>query len=281
MRTGTYYFGRLNFLALIKDKTKFILKGLREAKIVNIGDFSWGLFGIEQMNTAIGSVITGELVKYEPEGEEIVAEPETHKLKPATIENKVRARSRFIIELESNLIAYHPTYGITKNQFCSNFTKLFEDAYDILVNVEIQSIDEPLKFIKELERFHKIDMIKIYLHPSNPSNRDMWDDIDKKLKKRGVSYYTEELKAKKDPSDKGLINIQDDEEIKSKIIMSEDGYGETKVSGYLDKEYKTISTRNNPIKAEAPIGTEVEPYSIIDSLRDTFEKIKSRFKHDS
>ncbi len=177
MRLVDYYFGRINFIAHVPNKRDFILNGLKTDAFVDYRSYSWGFFNINELESDIGSVVCGTLIKHEPLGEETIAELETHSIKPTKLPNKVVAQSIFFIHIETSLIAYHPTRDISNSQFYRNFEKIFEKAYGTLVNVEIQSIDEPMKFIEEIERFKKIDKIEMYLHPSNPDSRNYWKKV--------------------------------------------------------------------------------------------------------
>jgi hypothetical protein len=59
--------------------------------------------------------------------------------------------------------------------------------------------------------------------------------------------------------------------------MTEDGYGETQVRGYLDGELKTISSKENPITCDAP-NDEFESKTVFNILKHKFTDIMSRFK---
>jgi len=271
-----YYFGRLNILASYKDKRKFILEGLRTKKIIEKRKFLWGFFDIQEIESEIGTIFYGNLVKYFPVKREKIVETQDHKLGEKSIENKVIGSSSFFIHVYSSLIAYHPKSGIiNRNQFTKTFCEIFEEAYErMFVDIEIQSIDEQFKVIETLKKFSKILKIRISLHPSNPSNRDLWAKVDERLKKLHAGSYQEQISAK--PNTKGLLNIEEDEDIKSKISMSEDGYGETRVDGIINNEKKTISTKDNPIRARAPRDEE-DPKKVFNSLISTFKKLLKRF----
>lgn len=270
-----YYFGRLNLIANYTDKREFILVGLRSPKFVEHRGYKWGFFEASELQTEFGPFLHGYLVKYKPETDEEVAVPETRKLSDEAIANRVTAKSRFFLHVESGLIAYHPVGNqIESRTFCKRFVKLFENAFNnFFVNAEIQAIEEQYKIFEAIKKFKSISKVVIYLHPSNPSNSERWERVDKRLKTLGASSYHEQYEGK--PKGYGL-DIVEDEELTSKIFMADDGYGKADVTGEMDGEVRTISTKDNPITALAP-NDEEPPETVIDRLSSTIKSIFSRF----
>ncbi len=143
----------------------------------------------------------------------------------------------------------------------------------MFVNAEIQSIEEEYKIFEAIRAFQKIQRLHIYLHPSNPSNRDVWRRTDDRLKNVGASNYYEHYDA--DPL-LGNLNIIDDEDINSKITMADDGYGKADITGIIDGEIKTISTKDNPISTQAP-GDDNPPITVLNRLLEKIQTIFRRF----
>ncbi|MGK9477904.1 hypothetical protein [Melioribacter sp. OK-6-Me] len=277
IRDITYYFGRLNLIAHYENKREFLLKALKSNIIWKHKDTNWGFFDIEEIDSEHGSFIHGYLVKYSPNYNEEVANPETHNLEEQQINNYVLAKSRFFLHINSGLITYHPVgVIISKEIFRKNFCKLFEHSLEgMFVSAEIQSIDEEEKIFEAIKKFKKVLKLQIYLHPSNPNNRDIWKRTDDRLKKLGASKYKEYYEAQED----GNLNITDDEEINSKISMADDGYGQAAVTGEMDGEKKTVKTGDNPVTAKAP-GDNLKPAEALEILMAKIKEIFGRFKHE-
>lgn len=276
IRPVQYYFGRLNILANYDDKRKFLLKALKTKKKLEHRNSNWGFFEIKELQSEFGDFIHGFLVKYRPDFSEEVANEETHNLQIQDIENFVIAKSRFFLHIESGLIAYHPSgNAIRPKIFKVRFTKLFEFALDdFFISTEIQSIEEEFKIFDAIKRFQKIRTVNIYLHPSNPTNRDRWKRTDDRLKELRVGSYQEKYDAEPVSGD---LDIREDEEIASKIVMADDGYGIAEVSGILDNEEKKISTGDNPTSTQAP-NDEESAENVLEALANKIRELFGRFK---
>ena len=271
-----YFFGRLNLIANYTDKREFLLRALQTSKIIFHRGNNWGFFEAKETETEFGLFISGFLVKYKGEIDEEVAVPETHSLTDIAAANRVVAKSRFFLHIESGLIAYHPVANKIGNEtFCERFVQLFEEALDkFFVSADIQAIEERYKIFEAIRRFKTISKVFVYLHPSNPRSTKRWKRIDDRLKRLGASKYQEQYESK--PNGDGLDIIRDPE-LKSKITMADDGYGKAEVTGQIEGETRTISTRDNPITALAA-NDDQPPESVISKLGSALKKIFSRFR---
>jgi len=278
-REITYYFGRLNLIAHYEDKKEFLLRALKTTKIWEYKDTNWGFFDISEIDSKLGTFIHGYLVKYSNNFKEEIANPETHSIEEQQIKNYVIAKCRFFLHIDSGLISYHPVGTIiSKETFKKRFCELFEHSLEnMFVSAEIQSIDEEEKIFEAIRKFKKIIKLQIYLHPSNPSNRERWKKTDERLKELGVAKYKEHYEA--DESD-GNLNIIDDEDIYSKITMADDGYGQASVTGDLEGERKTIKTGDNPVIAKAP-SDYLEASKVLEILMLKIKEIFDRFKNEN
>lgn len=278
-RNIKYYFGRLNLIAVFNDKKEFLLRALKTKKFLQHRDFNWGFFDIIEINSDLGDFLHGYLVKYKPEFSEEVANPETHSLEDQEIDNFVVAKTRFFLHIKSGIISYHPIGNIiSRETFVERFCKLFEHSLEnMFINAEIQSIEEDYKIFDVIRAFSKIKRVQIYLHPPNPSNREIWKRTDERLKKLGAANYYEHYEV--DP-EIGNLNITEDSEINSKISMADDGYGKADVTGELNGEVKTISTSDNPITTQAP-NDDVEASNVLDKLLIKLRIIFSRFNDEN
>lgn len=274
-----FRFGRVNILSSYDDKTALLRKGFKTKKIVIEDKFSWGFFNIEELDTELGKVFTGFLCKYAPIKLEEKADPTIHSIIDEEIENRIIAKSRFFLIVKSGLIAYHTiSNSISPNQFSKFFTQLFIEEFDrLFLNIDIQSIKEEYEIFDAIKKFEQIQKVTIILHPSNPNNRDSWDHIDKLIKNLEAASMKEEIFYKE--NSKGLQNISSNNEIVSRIQMTEDGYGETQVRGYMNGELKTISSKQNPITCDAP-NDEFEANTVFNILKHKFRNILGRFKNN-
>jgi hypothetical protein len=273
--TIRYYFGRLNIIAVYDDKRQFLLTSLRADVVVATKTYNWGFFNIEEIETPDRSFVHGFLVKYAPEGEEEIVVPESRQINDEAIKNRLNAKSRFFLHIPSGLIAYHPVGGrIEQHQFRKHFAQLITEANEgFFTSAEIQSVDDEYVFMDLVRQFQTIQKVRVFLVPSNPSNRDVWERTDDRLKRLNAATYEEEIVAH--PKSDGL-NVWEDTELTSKFVMAQDGYGEATVTGKIDGENKTVSTKENPITTQAP-NDDKEPDKVLAILKFTFDKIFQRF----
>ena len=270
-----YYFGRFNLIATYQNKKEFLLRGLQTKKYIPHRNHLWGFVEITEIKTNQGLFIHGYLVKYKAESGEEVVLPEKHKLGEVRVPNTVEAKSRFFLHIESGLIAYHPVGGQIENEmFSERFVEIFHEALDkMFVNAEIQAIEDRFQVLEIIKKFRSISKVEVYLHPSNPNLSPLWKNVDARIKKVGANNYTEVYEVTKEGS---TLDVADDEDIRGKIAMAEDGYGEADVTGDMDGEVRRISTKDNPITAQAP-GDEETPESVLENLKDPLQRIFDRF----
>jgi hypothetical protein len=279
-REVRYYFGRLNVIAARFDKENLISAGLfadgeQPQAIVSHRGLNWGFFRLERIQTTFGEFVHGFLVKFRPRTDEEIAIPETREIDDRMIENRIRAKARFFIHLSSHVIAYHP-FGreISRRVFASRFKELFEaNLGRFLVEAEIFPIEEERRINEAIMSLDSISRVRVYLHPSNPSNREVWKGVDERLRALEVASYREEYNAQ--PGTDGLA-IAQDPEVNSKIAMAEDGYGSVQIIGLSDGEKRTVTTRDAPVVALAPYDDE-PPEVVLERLADTVRKILERF----
>src|SRR5690348_4857251 len=183
-RRVRYYFGRFNLIGHYDNKQEYVISGLRSPAVVRSRGQHWQFFEVAPIESEMGLFQSGYLGKYKPRTEEEIAVPLAQKLDDQTIENLVVAKARFFLHLASGLIAYHPVGSqITREQFRRRFAEVFEAAKEnFFVNAEIQSVQEGETIRDAIKGFSAIRSIDIYLHPSNPSLRDVWKRTDERLK---------------------------------------------------------------------------------------------------
>lgn len=270
-----YYFGRLNLIAQRQDKQRLLSEGIQGEQIVFHRGLNWGFFDIATVNTELGDFISGVLARFRPVSKEEIAVPETHLIDRGTVANRINAKARFFLHVPSHIIAYHP-FGrdISRSVFVNRFEELFErNAGGFFIQAEILPIDEEQRIRTAMRGMQRVSSIHVKLHPSNPTNRDVWKDVDERLRRMQVGSYRENYES--DASSEGL-QLGNDREINQKIAMAEDGYGTVYVTGESEGRKRTISNRDMPVVAEAP-GDEEPPEVVLEHLATAVKSILNRF----
>ena len=272
MPTTRFSFGRLNLIAEYEDKEQFLLKGLKTDKLLTVRGHQWGYFEVERMDL-LGGMLAGYLVKLRAVQPEEVVDLRTHGLALTDVENRVIAKSRFYMHIVTGLIAYQIVSGhIYGDLFRRYFAKLFVEGYgDFFVNADIQAVEERTKFLETLATYERVRQVTIKLHPSNPSFAPTYRRVDERLKKLQVKGYREIYSAERG---EGLA-VGDDEEIRSKVVMAEDGYGEARAKGMRAGHEQTISTLENPMSTQAETQGRTMR-QVLDQLLDMFESLIGR-----
>ncbi|MGO8717589.1 MAG: DUF4747 family protein [Acidobacteriaceae bacterium] len=277
-RTVTYLFGRLNIIAQESDKSTIYKTALSPSIPALLHRFhKWGFSDVMLLHDEeFGDIYEGYLVKYKDQEAVEVVDTEARMIEDENVRNLVAAHSRFFLHLASGIIAYHPVGNqISGSAFVARFAAAVEHAFDdFFISAEILPINEPELMQEAIRRFSRIDRLSIYLHPSNPSNRQIWRRIDERLRAMNAMDYREEYHSK--GSDGGL-NPDVDKSIGRKIAMAEDGYGHAEVKGIREGKKRTISTRTQPLSADAP--SDAAPSAtVLRALSDTFSSVLRRFQ---
>ncbi len=180
------------------------------------------------------SFFSAYLVKYSGEfGEEVVDE-NSGGLSETNVKNKVIGKVRFLIIPNESLLIFHEEGNIINQSiFRNKFSELFEKNFNnFFVKTSTSPIIDEYFFLDEITKFQSLKNITISLVPSNPRFSDRWRDIDERLRNNHVTNYKEILENKSSGS------VELDDETKSKVYMSEDGYGETTATGIDDQGNK-------------------------------------------
>lgn len=266
----TYYFGRLNFIS--KRNLYDLLKA--GYKYRSDANTRFGLFEVRSFNDSdLGIVYTGELIKYvDYKQEDVIKEDQ---ITVEVISDAIKGRCKFFLTESDHVIAYNP-YGriISDKAFKRAFSGILiaaDDSFD--VDSLIYPINYEYQFRSFLQKMKRIDKLTFNLTPSNPNNRETWQNIDDKLNKMNVKKYKEEFLAKDGSS------LELDDESDAKITMAEDGYGKATGQGIdSDDNDVVVSTE----KAENILKKKVKPDQndnvVKESLKSTFENIRERFK---
>ena len=272
-----YLFGRLSVIANPDDKMSYFIKTLNSSHRIEKNRSFWGFFDVNTLTSSEGEFFSGFLVKYKKAVAEEIVDRESRSIIDIDVEFRVLAKSRFFLHFKTGMIAYHPVGNtISKEQFRENYCELFEKANGgLFVAAKMTSLLEQYKILESLKSFQRIDKINFHLRPSNPTNRDEWKEVDDMLHRLDAGYYDESFISK--PGSTGLHNVIEEPVIKQKTHMSEDGYGETKVTGKRNGEIVTISSEDNPISQKAP-NDDHESITVLDKLIGKFRSVIERFE---
>lgn len=276
--TEQYLFARLSLQPIKrgKERQEEILAGLNGTAIKHKG-LLWSFFDLSELEVDGQRFLQGKLVKYSPEGQEKVADEEQREIHLQDIRNVVEAESPFFIHLgeEETIVAFHPVVSaISQKTFRARFIELYRRAHNnFFVDPDLELINERLAIWEALRRFEKILRFKVKLHRPNPSTREEWKKVAEDLEEKNAKEYREEYVADKDSSG---LDIADDDEIRGKVLMAEDGYGEASVTGLLNGKRSFASTSKSPVSAQVA-KLEATEQGKLEVLIETFRKIWSRF----
>jgi hypothetical protein len=261
----------------IENKLQFMLDGMTTESKTSYLKHAYKLVDVNVKN----KFISGFLIKYDPYSVDEVFDDAKSKLSTDTIKNKVIAKSFFIVDYDNGLLIFEEIPNlISKNTFISRFKELFidnhKDKRKVLIN--ISGIVEQYSFLERVKDLKKIEKITLNLVPSNPHFADRWEIVDERFKKLNIGKYREIQETK---NNEGIII---DEETESKILMSEDGYGDTFVLGKDENNIlTTISTKSKERTVTLDIPKSIFEQglvSIINFMEKTISKIKDRTNNE-
>lgn len=265
-----YYFGRLNIFGYQGTKEIFLERAFTSQYCHDDDKYKWGFLDIEKFPYNGRLIFFGHLVKYSPNDSENVFSEDEHKILDIQIKNRVIAESNFILDCKTGIIAYNDIQGkLGYIQFKTYFCKLIERSLnDVLVTAEIEFLNDEHTFFEQIFDLDKIETIKIYLHPSNPNNREIWKDTDIRLQKMEAEKYSQKFHSKKG------LKIREDTKIIGDITMALDAYGSASVEGYKNDNKLMLSTGEKPMKQKGEIEGSKE--TILNSIWNKFQELFER-----
>ena len=261
----------------IENKLQFMLDGMVTKSKTSHNKHAYKLVDVNVKN----NYISGYLIKYDSYSIDEVYDDTNAKLSTDSTKNKIVAKSYFIIEYDAGLLIFEEVSNqISKNTFIERFKELFIDNHKekrtVLIN--ISGIVEQYSFLERVKELKKIEKITLNLVPSNPHFADKWENVDERLRKLNIGKYKEVQETK---SNEGIII---DEETESKILMSEDGYGDTQVYGKDENNIETfISTKSKERTVSIDIPKNIFDQglvSIINYMDKKIKKIKERTNNE-
>lgn len=273
----TYLCGRLNLIAgTTKNKRDYVLDSLKNGATVTHDNYEWGFFDVAPVQVDGHELVSGFLAKFIPTVEEEIVDKNQHCLSMTKVDDRVIAKSSFFHHIDSGLIAFQAVSGkITANQFRKRFCQVFSRANeDMLCDAEIQIVTDEADILKRIHQFKSVRLIRIHLHPSNPSSRHIWQAIDDDMRNLSVDDYKQEFKSNK-PG--GMKVPADGDSTYKGILMANDGYGNAEIVGTSVEDRKLIlSTEKIPVKTDIPPTDDRQ--SIAESVWEFFEKVLNRFR---
>lgn len=270
--TVTYLFGRLNLVAHYDDKRTYLISLMESRKYLHKRGFEWGIFDVEALVADGQAFIFGHLCKYLPSDSEEIVDKSAGKTGQRPVDNHLVAKSPFVLHVKSGLIAFHPVPNhIVPSTFRKMFAELLKHAQDkIMIEADVQMVHQEYQILKVLKKFDQIRSLKIELHPSNPSNREVWKRTDERLRRMKARTFKQEY-----TSMDGL-QVDENDEVYGDILMASDGYGKASIHGIMNGKVVTASTEQVPVKGQAP--SEAPPQRILDHLIEWFREIWDRMK---
>lgn len=261
----------------IEDKKEFLLKGIDSRVATKFRDYAYRVIDV----TEVEGFIVGSLIKYDPYSVNEVFNDQTGKLSEGGIKNKIVAKALFLINMDESLIIFETVPNwISKQTFTDRFKEIFKDNQDggMFAEFHISPIKEEYSFIEQVKKMSVVSKLRMHLVPSNPRFRDQWKDVDERLRNNHISKYKEEQESQ----DIGGLTV--DEITESKLMMTEDGYGDSTAYG-KDEEGQPVIIRtlnkDKDVQKNIPEATYgMGFHAIIAFIMGTINKIKSRTNKD-
>lgn len=257
------------------NKIDFLMIGLSNKVLLEKKGSLFQVFHNEIFEYENVKYITGELVKYKPTDSEEVVDVITRSIKIESIQNKIVARIRYIIDPTTSLLMHFDNpKALTLPSFRTIFSELFIKNHDnFFTEFTLAPIREEYSFIEQIKTFKSVQKISITLYPSNPNFRQRWQAIDEKLRKNEIEKYKETWENKKTDS-----NMKVDEETENKFLMAEDGFGDCFANGITESgEKKTITTKSKQMNVRSYLPNEInKPIDILEKTSEQRKQIGTR-----
>ena len=268
-----YFLGRLHIIAHYQDKAEYIQTSLSTSKTVTERENDWGFFDIQSGKIEQERYFYGYLVKYKPIDNDEMVDKISHQLTNVPINDRVQAKSFFLLHPHSGLIGYSLYSGqISDNQFKNQFKKIFEEANDnLLVNADIVAVADTTEFLSAIRSFDIIKTISFAVYPSNPRFNDKWQPIDEKLREMKADSFQGKYHG-----EEGLA-VKENDKVMGEVLMAVDGYGTAKVSGIKDGKSHVVSTTREPINVVSAKSGAIELIAlpIIEKFKEIWNRMSA------
>lgn len=277
-RIQIFYFGRLNLIGVWENKRKFVYDALNTDVVEIRGKFKYGFFDVEELDLDGEPFVFGRLVKYKPLLEGEIVNEDKHELTGGGLPDGVVAKSEFFLNYRTGVVSYRPISNrLSANQFRELFAALIEAAHhNFFVDAEVESIDEDLVIEEALSTFKSVNRISVDLHPTNPSNREIYRRLDERLRRLRANRLKQTIESYEGGLDRS--ELKEDDTYRG-LLMAVDGYGKGAIRGETQEGRKvTIYTDDSPVTKEiAPSET---PSEVLYQLMPTFRRIWERMANN-
>lgn len=278
-----YYFARLNILGVdfgtYEEKSGFLIKLLKNDHFTSQRSYNYMVADVETLSVEEFQIlISANLIKYHPKANIERAEPTLSSTTSQTFENQIAAKVRFFLEPRTGILIYHSTNGLDRDAFRKRFEDIVEEYREgFFLDANVVPITERYEIFDAIKNFESINNFKVTLYPSNPNTDPIWDEIEAEIKRRNAKEYKEEYDAGNDS-----LDIRDDDDVKKKLTMAEDGYGFGEIKGIDENGLrKKVSTSDQPKKSKVPIDDAQSLNIIWSFLRETARSISQKIGNDS
>lgn len=256
---NTYYLARISKLGSLTDA--MIEEAVFAPKVAIWWNNGWSFFDAEKHEIDGVSFISARLSKFNPDGEVIIADPNSRQ-EIIQAEPNLRVASSLFIYIPSVAgIAFSKVYNhIDEFQFARRFAQItLETHHNFFVDCEIRLISDLHTFAEKLLTLECIIRITATLNPPNPIWGPLWKPLRDYIKKRRADKMLIREEASIDkplitdlPNHVAKVSSQtEDTEYTPKeelpigdaaILMAADGYGVGTVKGVRAGERITIKT---------------------------------------
>lgn len=273
--THAYQFARLHLIrSNSKSFEEFLLEAFSKPVHVTKGNFRFMVANYKHLDFKGNAYIYGELFKYKHLLENEVINEKTKEVKVEDVEFGIVATSKFFIHCGSNIIAFRPVSGrISAQQVYTHLADLIEEGHNrFFVSAEIDPIIEEIRISDFINSLISIQKIFVDVRPTNPSNREVYKELDERLHRLEVEREQRTVSARS-----GGFNIEElrKDEIFQSIYMATDGYGVASVTGVSESgEIVTLNTDDSPVIMK--VVDNDDPVNILGQLHEIIKKLWNR-----
>ncbi|WP_110666767.1 hypothetical protein [Salinicola halophilus] len=289
-RNGTYYLGRVIKTGALE--TEHIKSALRSSESFTTYGSSWTFLDVEELSDGSATYFFGRLVKYDPDAEVTVVDPEARREVRQREPNMTIASSPFVYIPDHQGLAFlHVAGQISYETFMSRWSSVVNAShFQILSNCSVEAVSDIESFTKKVKALDNIYFISSTVSPPNPMFGPLWENLKNYL----VSRKTDRMKIEEDGAPAQPINTElaqhmermlVDEEASSPlsetlpigdaaILMAVDGYGKGVIRGKRGDKIVTIKTSETTMNFTFP--RDPDPFGLYKKAAGVFEEIKSQ-----
>ena len=286
---GTYYLGRvIKFGNLDTEK---LIDAILFPRPIRAYGHAWTFIDSEKFAFNNSEFVYAKLIKYSPDAEVFVVDPEKGKEVRQDEPNLSIASSPFVYIPEFSGIAFlRVSNHIEAKTFMKRFGKLIENKYDsFFMECEVEPISDLRSFAIKLSKLDGIYNLSATVFPPNPLFGPLWRDLKVYLENR----RTDKMKIQEESMDEHIIKTNLPTLVKSiseqtasdalfdqkvgigdaAILMAVDGYGTGFIKGKREGEYVTIKTSETIknfsfLKEAIPIDLFKKAYELLKEIKD-------------